>query len=139
MLAVELKPYLEKLIVSLVETYASEGSSISAVSRLEEVQLDAQRAVLAGLMLSELISNATKYAFSGREKGELRIVLDRVGGRVELSVSDDGPGLPAGFDPATSGNMGFYLLRMLSDQMRAELVVTSPPGGGVTVALRFDP
>jgi two-component sensor histidine kinase len=57
-------------------------------------------AIPCGLILNELISNALKYAFPGGRKGEIRLELRKLeGGEIRLRVSDDGVGLPEGFDP----------------------------------------
>jgi two-component system, sensor histidine kinase PdtaS len=138
-LSVDLKSYLEQLIRPLLETCAVDPSPIRLVTEFELVKLDAQRAALAGLILSELISNATKYAYPPGSSGELRVSLVEREGVIELSVSDDGLGLAPGFDPSTTDSMGFYILRMLCDQMRAELKVFSSPGSGVTVSVFINP
>ena len=138
-LEVDLATYLERLIGPLLETYSAESSRFTLVARFERASLDAQRAALAGLILSELVSNATKYAYPSGESGELRVSLLDKAGMIELRVSDDGPGLPSGLDPATTESMGFHLLRMLADQMDAELSVASPEGRGVDVTIRFKP
>jgi PAS domain S-box-containing protein len=138
-LEVDLWEYLEHLIGPLLETYAVDSSRFRLVKEFKNVKLDAQRAALAGLMLSELISNATKYAYPKGASGELRVSLLERDGVVELRVADDGPGLPAGFDYRSNTSMGFTLLRMLSNQMRADLLIESPKKGGLSVLLRFRP
>jgi two-component system, sensor histidine kinase PdtaS len=138
-LTVDLKSYLEQLIRPLLESYAVDSSRLRLVAEFDSVKLDAQRAALAGLILSELISNATKYAYLPGSSGELRVSLLEREGLVELRVSDDGPGLDPGFDPSTTDSMGFCILRMLCDQMRAEMKVLSSPGSGVTVSVFINP
>jgi two-component sensor histidine kinase len=138
-LDVDLWDYLEHLIEPLLDTYAVDRSRFRLVKEFQSVKLDAQRAALAGLIFSELISNATKYAYPEGAPGELRVSLLEKEGLVELRVADDGKGLPPGFDYMASSSMGFTLLRMLSEQMRADLVVESPEGGGVSVLLRLKP
>jgi two-component system, sensor histidine kinase PdtaS len=138
-LSIDLRSYLEQLMVPLLETYTVDISRFRLVTKFESANLDAQRAALAGLMFSELISNATKYAYPPGRSGELRVSLLGRDGMFELCVADDGPGLPPDFDPAATSSMGFYLLRMLADQMGAELKVASSPGGGVSVSLIIKP
>lgn len=138
-LDVDLWSYLEQLIEPLLLTYAVDSSRFTLVKEFHSVRLDAQRAALAGLIFSELISNATKYAYPEGHFGELRVSLLQRDDAVELCVADRGTGLPPGFDYRTSPSMGFALLRMISDQMRADLIVESPPEGGVSVLLRFKP
>lgn len=138
-LEVDLWTYLEQLIEPLLLTYAVDSSRFTLVKEFQSVALDAQRAALAGLIFSELISNATKYAYPEGAFGELRVSLLQREGAVELRVADDGPGLPPGFDYRTTKSMGFALLRMIADQMRADLAVESPPEGGMSVTVRFMP
>jgi len=138
-LDVDLRVYLDRLLASLLETYAVDGSRFRLVKEFQDANLDARRAALAGLIFNELISNATKYAYPGNKSGELRVSLLERDGSIELGVSDDGPGLPRGFDYRTTDSMGFTILRMLSEQIRADLSVESGPRGGVTTILRIKP
>jgi len=101
------------------------------------VDLDLDRALPVGLIVSELISNALKYAFPDGRRGRVRVALAPQGEtELEVSVSDDGVGLPPelNFDSITS--LGLYLVRVLSRQIRGTLTVDRT-GVGVTFALRF--
>lgn len=71
-------------------------------------------------IVSEVITNAFKYAHADGQAGVVRVRCHgREGGAVQIEVVDDGPGLPAGFDPATDGGLGFRLIRTLSRQVGA--------------------
>jgi two-component sensor histidine kinase len=131
--------YLENLIGPLLDTYSPDNSRFRLVTELQSVKLDAHRAALAGLMFNELISNAIKYAYPGNASGELRISLMERDGAIELRVSDEGRGLPSGFDYTTSDSMGFTILRMLTEQIGADLRIESGPRGGLTTILRIKP
>ncbi|MFC0407772.1 sensor histidine kinase [Roseomonas elaeocarpi] len=62
-----------------------------------------------GLVVTELLTNALKYG-----EGAIRItVRDRDGDQIELTVDDEGPGVPADFDPARSKGLGMRLIRGL--------------------------
>jgi PAS domain S-box-containing protein len=136
-LAVDLGQYFERLIVYIVRSYSEESSRIHLVKSFDKIDLDAHKSALAGLIFSELISNATKYAYPASGAGELRVSLLNRDGFTELRVADDGAGLPPGLDPETTTSMGFYLLRMLAEQMSATLEFASAPGEGVAVTLRI--
>lgn len=56
---------------------------------------------------------------------------------VELVVSDDGAGLPPGFDPEESDSLGLRLVSALVDQLDGEADVQSRPGRGVRWEIRF--
>jgi hypothetical protein len=61
------------------------------------------------------MTNALKYAFPRGGPGEISILLRKVGdGRCELSVSDDGIGLPEGCESPKSGSPGLTLVRLLT-------------------------
>lgn len=136
--SVELGRYIRQLAESLFGTYVPGTRGIRLKMTLVKVRLDTKRAVPLGLILNELVTNSLKYAYPEGVTGEVRIALERSGDTVTLGVSDDGPGLPRGFDPKTSGGMGWSLIRMLAEEICGELII--PPGPrGVRVLIRFKP
>ena len=56
-------------------------------------------------------------------------------GQVALSVSDDGRGLPASYDPARGDSLGQRIMRSLVQQLGGELSVAA--GGGTTTRVVF--
>jgi two-component sensor histidine kinase len=99
-----------------------------------EVGMD--QAVPCGLIISELVSNALKYAFpegrSGRIAVELAFAPDQ---RMVLTVADDGVGLPAGLDPAHASTLGLHLVSALTGQLMGTLEVER--GRGTAFHLTF--
>jgi two-component sensor histidine kinase len=82
-----------------------------------ELNLPAATAVTLGFIVSELIANATKYG-----RGRIAISLQRnpeCG--YALSVSNDGPALPEGFDPSASKGLGMRIIRSFTNQIGGEL------------------
>lgn len=135
---VDLGRYIRKLAESIFKTYVPGTSGIRLKTALSEVRLDTKRAVPLGLILNELVTNSLKYAYPGEATGEVRIDLVRSGDTVTLGVSDDGPGLPEKFDPKTSGGMGWSLVRMLTEEIGAELSLPAATRGA-RVLIRFKP
>jgi two-component sensor histidine kinase len=95
-------------------------------------------AVPVGLILNELLSNTLKHAFYGRDEGKIEVSLTASeGGRINLTVSDGGIGLPQGFDINESKTLGLRLVKILAeDQLQGTLEVTSD--GGTTFGIEFD-
>jgi len=93
------------------------------------VFLDVNLGVPCGLIINELISNSLKHAFPGGRRGTIRVGM-REGpeGAIVLTVSDDGIGLPAGFDVRESESLGLQLVMVLSGQIRGSVEVGSGPG-----------
>ncbi|HVV46444.1 MAG TPA: sensor histidine kinase [Bryobacteraceae bacterium] len=122
--------YVRALSQRLFATYCVDPERIGIELNVEPVRFDMQRATPCGLILSELFSNALKYAFPDGRSGLIRVSLRRVSaGRMELRVEDNGCGLPADLDWQTTPSLGMQVVRTLSRQLRAEVSVRSGPAG----------
>jgi len=96
----------------------------------EPLPLPTDQVVPLAIVVNELVTNALKYAFAGQAEGTLRIGLVRVGEGVELTVADDGAGLPeAALGPERGGSLGLMLVRTLCRQIGAVLSVERPGRG----------
>jgi len=105
-----------------------------------------------------LVTNAIKHAFPDGRSGEIRIALnecrdksrlvptDNMGTArlvpargcaptYELTVADNGAGLPAGFDPKNQKSLGLQLVDMLTKQLGGSLAIESR--GGTAVHIKF--
>ena len=91
-------------------------------------------AVPCGLILNELIANAYKHAFpgdkphSGAENCQISIIVNQEGGMNELTVADNGIGLPANLDWEKSEALGLRLVKMLSKQLNASVELDRSAG-----------
>jgi two-component sensor histidine kinase len=92
----------------------------------EPLTMQRDRAVAAGLVVNELVTNAAKHAFSGRDGGEIRVSLASLGGGARLTVSDNGIGMP---QSARKGALGQRLIDGFSKQASGKLSVSTGPGG----------
>lgn len=88
-----------------------------------EIPFAADRAILIALIVNELVLNAGKHAYPDGSDGLIRLRLvpsdDAV---LSISISDDGVGLPADFDPARSKRLGTRIVQALAGQLGAELI-----------------
>ena len=122
--------YVQALSHRLFATYCVDPSRIGIELSVEPIRIDMQRAIPCGLILSELFSNALKYAFPDGRAGLIRVSLRRMpAGRMELAVEDNGRGLPAALDWQTTPSLGMQVVRTLSRQLRAEVSLRSGPAG----------
>ncbi len=88
--AIDAARYFEELLTDLVASLGEEWKEHFAMD-LEPVMLPTDRAVALGLVLTELVINANKYAYGGAA-GPLSVRLAGDGNRVRLSVADKGGG-----------------------------------------------
>ena len=77
-----------------------------------------------GLLTNELVTNAAKHG-----AGQVAVIYKVVGGVRELSVCDQGEGVPADFDPANSKGLGMKVINLLAKQLGGSLEVLSNPAG----------
>src|SRR5690349_17984876 len=88
----------------------------------EEIQFAADRAILVALIINELVLNAGKHAYPNSAGGSIWVrVVQKDKDFFQISVRDEGVGLPAGFDPLTSKRLGSRLVNALAKQLGAEL------------------
>lgn len=99
-----------------------------------EVMLPAAVAIPLGFIVNELITNAAKYG-----TGDVRVRLDReAGGGHLLSVSNRGPALPDGYDPASSKGLGMKIIQSFARKIGAELTFARGDGDqGARISVRF--
>lgn len=134
---VDLSSYIRLVCDSLASTYGRPGVGIGL--ELEPITLDLKRATSLGLILNELVTNSLKHAFPGESGGRVEVALSRVGAEVRLRVSDDGQGLPPGYEPGASQGLGFRLIQELSRQLGARLETGTGRGSsrGLSFPLGF--
>jgi two-component sensor histidine kinase len=108
-----------------------------AVSQLD-VQINAEqgiaiatdRAIASALIVSEVLTNAAKYAYKVQPSGKIWVTIARAPpNNVVLSVRDEGSGLPDGFDPRSAKSLGMRIITAFSRQINGQLAVKSSPAG----------
>jgi two-component sensor histidine kinase len=121
---IDLIEYLRQIINDLQPTVAPCKIQFDAP---EAIRFAADRAILVGLIINELVSNAGKYAYPNRAGGLIwvRVQLQTDKETIAIAVRDEGVGLPPGFDPTASKRLGTRLVNALSKQLGGEL--TRPP------------
>jgi two-component sensor histidine kinase len=100
-------------------------------------ELPAVAATPLVLAVTELLHNAAEHAFPEGEPGTIELEAERTGDHLVVRVRDDGCGLPAGFDPATSDGLGLQIVRTLvTSELGGTLRMSAPEGAqGTEVVL----
>lgn len=123
--ALDLGAYLRQVCADIASSMP--GCEID-VSVEEAIVIRTDRAIPAGLIVNELITNAAKYAYPGRD-GRVWVTLSRSSERsLAISVKDEGAGLPPQFD-LSSGRLGMRLVSSFAQQLQGDLqVLRKDPG-----------
>ena len=99
----------------------------------------AQVATNLSLVVTELVQNAVEH---GADGGSSNVVMhvERDDRQVRVVVTDDGVGLPEGFDPAATGSLGLSIVRTLVEEMGGTFVLhnrTDAPGAVAEVTVQL--
>lgn len=129
----DLGAYLEDLVRLIVEEGRHEGVDIRLDLALRTAETPVDACIDAGLITTELVSNALKHALVPAGGGTLRVELGEDGGGVWISVEDDGPGFPADFSLDYASTLGFKLVQAILRRSRGRLELLPGPGGRVKV------
>ena len=99
----------------------------------EDVSVPTLSIVPLGLIVNELVTNAAKYGAS-----RVEVAFHEAGGGYSLCVTDDGPGLPQGFDPGQSKGLGMRVISALVRQLGGEIAHSGGlEGRGACFTARF--
>jgi two-component sensor histidine kinase len=125
--------YLGDILADVGTALGAAEHHVRIEQQVEAFPLDVDKAVPVGLIATELLTNALRYAFPDGASGEIRIALTRRDDSLELTVADSGVGLPTAQAPATS--TGLRLVQALVHQLKGTFEITS--GRGVTCRVAF--
>jgi two-component sensor histidine kinase len=132
---VQLRPYLAKLCETIRDSMIHDPERISLHVAVEERTVEANVSVSLGLITTELVINALKYAFPGERGGRIVVGYAIEGAGWALTVHDDGVGFAM---EAAEPGLGTSIVRALAAQLRAHVAV-SKADPGTTVAVAHTP
>jgi two-component sensor histidine kinase len=132
--SVDMQEYLGALVDELAETWSTEALPRALSLAAEPIRLPTDRAVSLGVIVTELVTNACKYAYP-TGGGEVRVALRRIDDDVFLlAVEDDGCGIPEDAVPRGTG-LGTKLIRAMAQSLQS-IVEYDPTHTGVRATLR---
>jgi two-component sensor histidine kinase len=123
---ISLRPHLQEITDALVNAMSSPEQMARVVHTGCDCMMEMRHVQPVVLILCEIFINAMKYAHPSGVP--LIMMVDcSVGadGTLALTISDDGVGLPEGYDPQAAGGMGFRVMRSLAAEIGAELQMQS--------------
>ncbi|MCC5978376.1 MAG: response regulator [Salinarimonas sp.] len=134
---VELDAYLTGLIEELDQAMRASGTQSAIRVEAESILVPTDQAISLGVIVVELVTNATKYAYPGDATGDIRVLLRHDdSARVELVVEDDGIGFDAAGAPQGSG-LGTRIVSAMAANLKTEIHF-DPAHSGTRAMLSFD-
>ena len=132
---VDLGAYLGQIASAVMQANATEGIRLD--TKIDTWPVSINVAMPAGLVVNEVLTNALKHAFTGREGGIIKLhsLIDDDG--CHITVADDGVGLPEGASWPQPGRLSAIIVQSLKKNASAKVSVESVPGKGVAVTISF--
>jgi two-component sensor histidine kinase len=133
---VDMGTYLEGLVEELQGALRGNGRAYAIILTAENVPVATDKAVSLGMLVTELVTNAYKYAYPQKGKGEIRIRFEREGADLlSICVEDDGVGWSGSGNGAVSG-LGTKIINSMARSLGAP-VEFDPKFQGTRVFVRF--
>jgi two-component sensor histidine kinase len=134
---VDMAAYLDSLVGDLTAVLVTAQKHRTITARVDEgVRMPTDKTVSLGVIVTELVTNACKYAYRTDEPGEVRVTLRRLAsGALCLVVEDDGKGW-AGKGPIKGTGLGTDVVRAMASMLGSE-VVYDPSHRGTRASIEF--
>lgn len=128
---VDLGDYLRQLCHDVLD--AAGARQVDWQVEAEPVSIASERLVPTALIATELLSNALEHAFPDGRRGHIRVALhpERASRGFELTVRDDGVGLPEAFRIEDQTSLGLQIVRTLATQIGGSVTMEHGSDGTV--------
>lgn len=121
--------YIHSLATSLLISYQIIPGRINLETQIDSISLNVDQAIACGLIINELISNALKHAFPKQKSGEIFIGLHNLDHHIQITIRDNGVGLPDDFNLSNTGSLGLSLVYdLVTEQLDGTIVLEKNHG-----------
>ncbi len=131
---ISMPEYVSELIDYLHESFDNENQIVFKKD-IAAIDLDLKQAIPLGLIITESIVNAIKYAFLENQKGIIEISLHQNDTDLTLKISDNGTGLPNFNTKTGSESLGLNLMKGLAKQLKGTFSIEN--NNGVHIIIKF--
>jgi PAS domain S-box-containing protein len=125
---INIRDYIETLVHELAYSYGR-SKEIKTNINVSEISIHIETAIPLGLIINELMTNATKYAFPEGRKGYIKISLIQLKENFyELIMQDNGIGIPKDINMETVETLGLKLVHLLTKQLNGKISINTEKG-----------
>jgi len=133
---VSVRDMLDRVVHTVTQTMAPPGFALDVRIEGDDVSLPSQQATSLALVVNELLQNAMEHAFPGRSAGRVVVLLTLGGEALRVEVRDDGVGLPEGFSPGRSADLGLEIVHTLvQDDLKGRIAFTNAGGARAVITM----
>jgi two-component sensor histidine kinase len=132
----DFKAYVEAIIEHLVSYYTNEKFKLKLNMNIERIYLSIDKAIICGLIINELITNAIQHAFTNKDKGTVAVAIKEQDEWITMEIADNGKGMPQNIDYLKTQSLGIQLVENLVKQLKGTLSMESEKGTLVFIKFR---
>lgn len=123
-----LKKYIERLAQNITMSFSN--SNIELNNFIDnDLKIHADKSFPVGLIVNEFLTNSYKYAFHDNCNGKIHIDIKEHKNQYELSLSDNGKGLPQDFDISKTESFGMRIMKLLTEQLNGTFQLSNNDSG----------
>ena len=134
-ISIQLDQYIIELCNDISKTFTDKLFKINY--SLDPVEMDVDKSIIIGLIVNEIVTNAIKHAYDGVNNPTLTIKLIHENKTITLSISDNGKGINGDVDTLSKKSLGLKVIKSLSKQIGAELVINNDIGLAYTLQMKL--
>lgn len=132
---VDVLDLIKRVAANVAGNMINPAANILVMVQGDRVQLPSQRATGLALVANELLQNALEHGMSNQMEGQITVNLTSRYNQLQLTVADNGRGLPPHFNPATDLGLGLDIVRTsITEDMRGTFHIGRAKSGTGTVA-----
>ena len=113
---INLQDVANRILGQMQQGLIAPDKHIALRTKGPDIWLPSERATQCALVINELVQNAIQHGMERREEGWVEVELVDKGDQVTILVTDDGEGLPEGFDLDTNSNLGLRIVRSMVER-----------------------
>ena len=134
---VNMHVYIKELVKYLSDSFSS-PRKVEFNLEISPLEIDVAKAIPLGLILNEAITNAIKYAFKEKE-GVIRVAFSQQETNYNLTIADNGIGLPEGFsDQIKIDSLGMTLIKGLCKEIGASFHINGKDGTTIDISFKAE-
>lgn len=130
--AVSIREYLPVLVEEIAAVFPRR-TSVTIHTQIDDIFLSPRVLSPLGIIINELITNAMKHAFEGRDSGVISLAAWKKDGRVSIRFEDNGIGMPESVSMERSPGFGTQLIAMLVEQIGGAMTIDRQNGTRYTI------
>jgi two-component sensor histidine kinase len=133
--SVNVTEYIKDLAETIYNTYHQfENVKLNLINK-NDISLPLNKMIPCGLLLNEVLTNIYKYAFTGRDSGEITITTSLEGDHFILEIADNGIGIDPEKEIKANQSLGMRLIHSFARQMKAKLSMINFKGVKYTIEI----